>query len=447
MTQNNGSSANSFDSLTDELSLFSPETMQTLDTNDPDIARILNEELNRQQHQLEMIASENFASRAVLAAQGSVLTNKYAEGYPGRRYYNGCEVVDQAEVLAIERACALFDCCYANVQPHSGSSANIEVFMALMKPGETYLGMDLSCGGHLTHGSKVNFSGKWFNAVGYGLSDATHLIDMDQVRQLAHEHKPKLIITGGSAYSREIDFAEFRKIADEVGAYLWVDMAHFAGLVAGKQMTNPLKFAHVVTSTTHKTLRGPRGGIILSNEPELSKKLNSAVFPGLQGGPLMHVIAAKAVAFKEALQPQFQDYAAQVIRNAQMLSETLKAGGLDIVSGGTDCHLILVDLRPFNINGRDASNALERAGITCNKNSVHGDPKPPQETSGLRFGSPALTTRGMKEQEFRQIGDLIVDVLRGVQSGDSTQHEARCRQAVGTLCHQFPLYQNPKTSF
>ena len=421
-------------------SIYTPKANDMIHETDPEIALILDEELNRQRFQLEMIASENFASKAVLTAQGSVLTNKYAEGYPGRRYYNGCEIVDKAEILAQDRACELFDCSYANVQPHSGSSANIEVFMALMKPGDTYLGMDLASGGHLTHGSKVNFSGKWFNAVGYGIRADDHRIDMDQVKALAKEHRPKCIIAGGSAYSREIDFQAFREIADEVGAYLWVDMAHFAGLVAGKQMQNPLRFAHVVTSTTHKTLRGPRGGIILSNEQELVKKFNSAVFPGLQGGPLMHVIAAKAVAFKEALAPTFQEYSRQTIENAQILSQTLKNGGLEIVSGGTDCHLILVDLRPFNISGKDASNALESAGITCNKNSVYADPRPPQETSGLRFGSPALTTRGMKAVEFKLIGELILDVLRGVQKGDSSKQEQACRKAVEALCSDFPLY-------
>ncbi len=411
-----------------------------LKTIDPAIATILDQELNRQKNQLEMIASENFVSPAVLEAQGSVLTNKYAEGYPGRRYYNGCEIVDQAENLAIERACDLFECSYANVQPHSGSQANIEVFMALLNPGDAFLGMDLSCGGHLTHGSKVNFSGKWFNPIGYGLRSDDQTIDMDHVRSLAREHKPKLIIAGGSAYSRAINFKEFREISDEVGAYLWVDMAHFAGLVAGKQMENPLKHAHVVTTTTHKTLRGPRGGMILSNTPDLAKKLNSAVFPGSQGGPLMHVIAAKAVAFKEALTTDFQDYSKNVIANAQIISETLKNGGLEIVSGGTDCHLILVDLRPFDLNGRDASNALERAGITCNKNSVHGDPRPPQETSGLRIGSPALTTRGMMQKEFEEIGALILMVLRALQNGDSSKAEQEARRQVTALCEQFPLY-------
>lgn len=428
--------------MTQTASLYSDATLKSLHTTDPEIARVLDQELARQQNQLEMIASENFTSRAVLAAQGSVLTNKYAEGYPGRRYYNGCEVVDIAETLAIERACQLFDCCYANVQPHSGSQANIEVFMALIKPGDTFLGMNLDSGGHLTHGSSVNFSGKWFNAIGYGLNEDDQCIDMDQVAALAEQHKPKLIIAGGSAYPRTIDFAAFRKIADKVGAYFWVDMAHFAGLVAGKQLENPLKQAHVVTTTTHKTLRGPRGGMILSDHPDLSKKLNSAVFPGSQGGPLMHAIAGKAIAFKEALQPAFQDYSKRVIDNAQTLAKTLRKGGLEIVSGGTDCHLVLVDLRPFNINGRDAANALERAGLTCNKNSVYNDPRPPQETSGLRLGSPALTTRGMGKSEFIWIGDMILDVLRCVREGDSSDAETLARADVTKLCDRFPLYDD-----
>lgn len=423
-------------------SIYSDKTLTALENTDSDIFNIMNQELRRQQNQLEMIASENFASPAVLAAQGSVLTNKYAEGYPGRRYYNGCEIVDQAEMLAIERACALFECSYANVQPHSGSQANIEVFMALMTPGDTYLGMDLNCGGHLTHGSKVNFSGKWFNPVSYGLKASDQTIDMDDVRRLAEEHKPKVIIAGGSAYSRQIDFKAFRDIADSIGAYLWVDMAHFAGLVAGKQMDNPLKYAHVATTTTHKTLRGPRGGMILSNTPELAKKLNSAVFPGLQGGPLMHAIAAKAIAFKEALQPEFQTYSKHVIDNAKTLATTLQEGGLEIVSGGTDCHLILVDLRPFNINGRDGCNALERAGITCNKNSVHGDPLPPQETSGLRIGTPALTTRGMGTAEFQEIGSMILDVLKAVRDGMSETVEKDVMAKAQDLCARFPLYDD-----
>ena len=422
--------------------IYSDDTMGALQEVDSEIATILTKELQRQQNQLEMIASENFVSRAVLAAQGSVLTNKYAEGYPGRRYYNGCEIVDMAETLAIERAKQLFDCCYANVQPHSGASANLEVFMALMNPGETFLGLALDSGGHLTHGSKVNFSGKWFNAIGYGLTEEDQTIDMQQVAELARKHKPKVIITGGSAYPREIDFAAFRAIADEVGAYLWVDMAHFAGLVAGKQMANPLKHAHVVTTTTHKTLRGPRGGMILSDQEDLSRKLNSAVFPGSQGGPLMHAIAAKAVAFKEALDPKFQDYAKQVIKNAKVLADTLNKGGIEIVSGGTDCHLILADLRPLFLNGRDASDALEAAGITCNKNSIYGDPRPPQETSGLRIGSPALTTRGMKEPEFEWIGNTILEVLSALRKGEVSAVEQKIRGEITDLCNKFPLYND-----
>ncbi len=428
--------------MTPITSIYSQDTQNCVQTTDPEIAKVLEQELERQQNQLEMIASENFTSRAVLAAQGSVLTNKYAEGYPGRRYYNGCEIVDIAETLAIERACKLFECCYANVQPHSGSQANIEVFMALIKPGDTFLGMDLDSGGHLTHGSPVNFSGKWFNAIGYGLQESDHCIDMNQVEALAREHKPKLIIAGGSAYPRNIDFARFRKIADEVGAYFWVDMAHFAGLVAGKQLDNPLKHAHVVTTTTHKTLRGPRGGMILSDCPDLSKKLNSAVFPGSQGGPLMHAIAGKAIAFKEALQPEFETYAAAVIANAKTLAKTLKEGGLEIVSGGTDCHLVLVDLRPFNISGREGANALERAGITCNKNSIYNDPRSPQETSGLRLGSPALTTRGMGEKEFIWIAKAILEVFCGVRDGHSTAAEKKVREEISDLCQRFPLYDN-----
>ena len=423
-------------------SIYSKRTVEFLSGVDAEISNVLERELSRQQNQLEMIASENFTSRAVMAVQGSVLTNKYAEGYPGRRYYNGCEIVDLAETLAIERACQLFDCCYANVQPHAGAQANQEVFMALLNPGDTILGMSLDSGGHLTHGSKVNFSGKWFNAIGYGIRAEDNLIDMAEVERLAHQHKPKLIIAGGSAYPRAINFAAFRAIADAVGAYFMVDMAHFAGLIAGKQMQSPLPYADVVTTTTHKTLRGPRGGMILSNREDLAKKFNSAVFPGSQGGPLMHAVAAKAVSFKEALQPEFQAYAKQVILNAQVLSDTLIRGGLDIVTGGTDCHLILLDLRSVALNGRDASNALERAGITCNKNSVYNDPRPPVETSGLRLGSPALTTRGMKEQEFVWIGNAILKVLDSAIAGESEAAETEVRQGVKELCNAFPLYQN-----
>lgn len=426
----------------EKTSLYSQETQDFLKKVDSEIATVLEQELNRQQYQLEMIASENFTSRAVLAAQGSVLTNKYAEGYPGRRYYNGCEVVDIAEQLAIERACQLFDCSYANVQPHAGAQANLEVFMALLQPGDAFLGMRLDSGGHLTHGAKVNFSGKWFTAYGYGLREGDHRIDMDEVAELAQRHRPKLIIAGGSAYPREIDFEAFRKIADSIGAYFMVDMAHFAGLVAGKHFPNPLPHAHVVTTTTHKTLRGPRGGMILSNVEELGKKLNSAVFPGMQGGPLMHVIAGKAVAFKEALQPDFQGYARQIIQNARVLGEVLKEGGLQLVTGGTDCHLILVDLRPFGLTGEDAANALERAGITCNKNSVYRDPLPPQQTSGLRLGSPALTTRGMKEPEFTWIGKTILKVLESLRQGNNDALESQVRQEVRDLCQAFPLYND-----
>lgn len=425
-----------------QASIYSTSTLEWLDNLDQEISKILEDELTRQQNQLEMIASENFTSRAVLAAQGSVLTNKYAEGYPGRRYYNGCEVVDRAEQLAIDRACQLFECAYANVQPHSGSQANQEVFYALMQPGDTYLGMRLDCGGHLTHGAKVNFSGHWFNALGYGVHPETYLIDMDEVAELARKHRPKLIIAGGSAYPRQIDFAAFRRIADEVGAYFMVDMAHFAGLVAGKVFPSPLPHAHVVTTTTHKTLRGPRGGMILSNQEEMIKKLNSAVFPGMQGGPLMHAIAGKAVSFKEALQPSFQEYSRQVIKNAQTLSDTLIQNGLHILSGGTDSHLILIDIGRYGLNGHDASNALERAGITCNKNSICNDPLPPTKTSGLRLGSPALTTRGMKENEFKWIAQAIVKVLNALVQGASETIEQEVRQEVRSLCNAFPLYQD-----
>lgn len=420
---------------------FAFANQEVLGHTDPAIQSILEEELVRQQNQLEMIASENFTSQAVLAAQGSVLTNKYAEGYPGKRYYNGCEVVDKAETLAIERVCQLFGCSYANVQPHSGSQANQEVFLALLSPGDVILGMDLNAGGHLTHGAKVNMSGKWFKAYGYGLDSQTHLINYEEVEAMALEHKPKLIIAGGSAYPRTIDFARFRTIADKVGAYLMVDMAHFAGLVAGGVFPSPFPHAHVVTSTTHKTLRGPRGGLILAQDEEMGKKLNSAVFPGAQGGPLMHVIAGKAVAFYEALQKDFKVYAAQVIKNAQALGEGLMAEGLSLVTHGTDCHLLLVDLRSYGINGADASNALERAGITINKNSIPHDPMPPTKTSGMRLGTPALTTRGMGEKEMTNIAQMIARVLRAAADGDSTLLEKQVRQEVLELCKAFPLYQ------
>lgn len=415
-------------------------TMRLLPDVDPEIGDILAEELHRQQSQLELIASENFVSPAVLKAQGSVLTNKYAEGYPGRRYYGGCESVDKAERLAIERAKELYGCAFANVQPHSGAQANQAVFLALLKPGDTYLGMDLNSGGHLTHGCKVNMSGKWFKPLAYGLKEDTSYIDMAQVRDLAHAHHPKLIIAGGSAYARQIDFKAFREIADEVGALLMVDMAHFAGLVAGGVYPSPFPHAHVVTTTTHKTLRGPRGGMILSNDLELGKKLNAAVFPGNQGGPLMHVIAAKAVAFKEAMAPSFREYVTQVIKNAQALAQEFIKGGLTLVSGGTDSHLLLVDLQNYGLSGQEACHALERAGITCNKNSVPGDPLPPVKTSGIRLGSPACTTRGLIESDFKQIGVGAVKVLQALRAGASEKAEQDVRQVVEELCKRYPLY-------
>jgi glycine hydroxymethyltransferase len=410
---------------------------------DPDLHRALQDELKRQREKIELIASENIVSRAVLEAQGSVLTNKYAEGYPGRRYYGGCEYVDVAEGLAIERAKKLFGCSFANVQPHSGAQANQAVFFALLQPGDTFLGLSLSHGGHLTHGSPANQSGKWFKAVSYKVGQDNHLIDFDEVEKLAKEHKPKLIVAGGSAYPRVIDFARFRKIADSVGAYLMVDMAHFAGLVAGGAHPSPLPHAHVVTTTTHKTLRGPRGGMILSNDEELGKKINSAVFPGLQGGPLMHVIAAKAVALGEALKPEFRDYAKAVVENAKALAATLQARGLDIVSGGTDTHLMLVDLRPKKLTGRAAELSLDHAGLTCNKNGIPFDPEKPAVTSGIRLGSPAGTTRGFGPAEFRQIGELIGDVLDGLansNSGDNSAAEGAARTKVAELCRRFPIY-------
>ena len=414
----------------------------SLGAKDSALAAAIQEELHRQQTQIELIASENIVSRAVLEAQGSVMTNKYAEGYPGRRYYGGCEFVDVAETLALDRAKALFDCSYANVQPHSGAQANQAVFLALLKPGDTFLGLDLASGGHLTHGSPANQSGKWFNAISYGVRPDTHLIDYDAVAALAKEHQPKVIIAGGSAYPRQIDFARFREIADSVGAYFMVDMAHFAGLVAGKAHPNPLDHAHVVTTTTHKTLRGPRGGMILSNDEALGKKFNSAVFPGLQGGPLMHVIAAKAVAFGEALTPEFQAYARQVVANAQAMAAAVKAGGFDLVSGGTDTHVVLVDLRPKDLTGKASEAALERAGFTCNKNGVPFDPKPPATTSGVRLGSPAGTTRGFSTEEFTWIGNKIVEVLdalAGTPDGNA-EVETRVRGEVEAMCARFPIY-------
>jgi glycine hydroxymethyltransferase len=414
----------------------------SVEKHDPELAAAIHAELHRQQTQIELIASENIVSKAVLEVQGSVLTNKYAEGYPGRRYYGGCEFVDVAETLAITRAKALFECAYANVQPHSGAQANQAVFLALLKPGDTFLGLDLASGGHLTHGSPANQSGKWFNAISYGVKPDDQLIDYDAVEALAKQHAPKIIIAGGSAYPRRIDFARFRQIADSVGAYFMVDMAHFSGLVAGKAHPNPLDHAHVVTTTTHKTLRGPRGGMILSNDLALGKKFDSAVFPGLQGGPLMHVIAAKAVAFGEALTPEFQAYARQVIENAQAMASAVKAGGFDLVSGGTDTHVVLVDLRPKDLTGKASEAALERAGFTCNKNGVPFDPKPPSTTSGIRLGSPAGTTRGFGAAEFTWIGKKIVEVLDslvGTPDGNP-EVEQRVRREVEAMCARFPIY-------
>lgn len=411
-----------------------------LEQFDPAIGGAIKEELARQQNQIEMIASENFTSIPVMLASGSVMTNKYAEGYAGRRYYGGCEFVDVAENLAIERACKLFGCNFANVQPHAGAPANLAVFMALMEPGDTFLGMSLDAGGHLTHGSKVNFSGKWFNVTSYGVDSETGLIDMDEVRAQALAHKPKVIIAGASAYPRLIDFKAFRAIADEVGATLMVDMAHFAGLVAGGAFPSPFPHAHVVTTTTHKTLRGPRGGMILWNDEELTKRMNSAVFPGQQGGPLMHVIAAKAVALGEALKPEFKDYAAQVVRNAKVLADGLTSRGVKLTTGGTDCHLVLLNLTTYNISGDDLQKALERAGITCNKNSVPNDPLPPMKTSGVRLGSPAATTRGMKEAEFEQIADWIHQIITSLQNGGSEDLEKSILAKVHEMCSRFPLY-------
>jgi glycine hydroxymethyltransferase len=409
---------------------------------DSKIAEAIALEMGRQQSQIELIASENIVSRAVLEAQGSIMTNKYAEGYPGRRYYGGCEYVDIAEEIAIERAKALFECDYVNVQPHSGAQANQAVFLALLQPGDTFMGLDLASGGHLTHGSPANQSGKWFKAVSYGVRPEDHRIDYDVVAAMAKEHMPKIIIAGGSAYPRQIDFKRFREIADSVGAYFMVDMAHFAGLVAGKAHPNPLEHAHVVTTTTHKTLRGPRGGLILSNDLALGKKFNSAVFPGLQGGPLMHVIAAKAVAFGEALQPEFKAYARQVIENAQAMAAAVKAGGFDLVAGGTDTHVVLVDLRPKDLTGKASEAALERAGFTCNKNGVPFDPKPPATTSGVRLGSPAGTTRGFKAEEFTWIGTKIVEVLDGLKGtpDGNPEIETRVREEVRAMCARFPIY-------
>ena len=417
---------------------------ESLAERDPDLYEAIRGELHRLQDQIELIASENVASPAVLEAMGSVLTNKYAEGYPGRRYYGGCEFVDVAEELAQDRAKRLFDCAFANVQPHSGAQANMAVFFALLRPGDTVLGMSLPAGGHLTHGAAPNISGKWFNAVPYGVRRDDHRIDYDELEGLAAEHRPKLIIAGGSAYPRIIDFARFRAIADSVGATLVVDMAHFAGLVAGGAHPSPLPHAHVVTTTTHKTLRGPRGGMILCQDEDISKKINSAVFPGIQGGPLMHVIAAKAVALGEALRPEFADYAARVVANARTLAEKLAGGGLDIVSGGTDTHLMLVDLRPKGLTGKEAEASLERAGITCNKNGIPFDPEKPTVTSGIRLGTPATTTRGFGTGEYLLLAELIVEVLDGLaaSNGDNSTTETRVRGKVGDLCRRFPIYHN-----
>jgi len=411
---------------------------------DPEVEAAIRGELERQQSQIELIASENIVSRDVLDAQGSVLTNKYAEGYPGRRYYGGCEYVDIAERLAIDRAKRLFGCALANVQPHAGAQANQAVLLALLAPGDTILGLSLAAGGHLTHGASPNLSGKWFRAVTYGVRAEDGRIDFDEVERQAEAEKPRLIIAGGSAYPRIIDFARFRAIADRCGAYLMVDMAHFAGLVAGGVHPSPLPHAHVVTTTTHKTLRGPRGGTILCNDPEIARKIDSAVFPGLQGGPLMHAIAAKAVAFGEALQPSFKQYVRAVVENAQTLAATLVENGLAIVSGGTDTHLMLVDLRPLGVTGRDAEQALERAGITCNKNGIPFDPQKPTITSGVRLGSPAGTTRGFGRAEFRQIGLWIAEVLRGLAKtpGGDAAVEVRVRAEVRRLCERFPIYRD-----
>ncbi len=416
---------------------------ETLASRDPELFGSITSELGRQRDEIELIASENIVSRAVMEAQGSVMTNKYAEGYPGKRYYGGCQYVDIAENLAIERAKQLFGCGFANVQPNSGSQANQGVFQALIKPGDTILGMNIAAGGHLTHGAAPNQSGKWFNAIQYGVRKQDSRIDYDELAALAREHKPKLIIAGGSAVPRQIDFAKFREVADEVGAWLMVDMAHFAGLVAGGQHPSPFPYADVATTTTHKTLRGPRGGMILTNNEDIAKKVNSAILPGIQGGPLMHVIAAKAVAFGEALRPEFKDYAAQVVKNAQALADQLMKGGLDIVTGGTDTHVMLVDLRPKNVKGNATEKALGRAHITCNKNGIPFDTEKPTITSGIRLGTPAGTTRGFGEAEFRQIGDWIVRVVDGLAANGedgNAEVEAAVKAKVADLCAKFPLY-------
>ncbi len=413
-----------------------------LSAEDSEIFDAIQNELKRQQEQIELIASENIVSKAVLEAQGSILTNKYAEGYSAKRYYGGCEFIDVVENLAIERAKKLFNAQFVNVQPHSGSQANTAVYVALLQPNDTIMGMSLDAGGHLTHGAKVSFSGKWLNAVAYGVTKDTGLIDYDQVERLAIENKPKLIIAGGSAYPRQVDFARFREICNRVGAYLMVDMAHFAGLVAGGVHPNPLEYADVVTTTTHKTLRGPRGGMILTNNPDIAKKIDSAIFPGTQGGPLMHVIAAKAVCFKEDLSDEFKAYAAQVIKNAKALGKRLQERGLDLVSGGTDTHLILVDLRPKKLTGKVVALALERAHMTCNKNAIPFDPEKPTVTSGIRLGSPAATTRGFKEKEFIQVADWIADVMDSLVNGTSEIVIPQIREKVIALCNQFPIYKD-----
>lgn len=417
---------------------------ETLVESDPDIARLIQQELWRQQDHIELIASENIVSNAVLMAQGSVLTNKYAEGYAGHRYYHGCDYIDQVETIAIERAKKLFNVAFANVQPHSGSQANAAVYMALLQPGDTILGMSLDAGGHLTHGAKVSSSGKYYHAVSYGVTKEEGLIDYDTVEKLAVEHKPKLIIAGGSAYARVIDFKRFRAIADKVGAYLMVDMAHFAGLVAGGVYPSPVPFADVVTTTTHKTLRGPRGGMVLTNNPDIAKKINSAVFPGLQGGPLEHVIAAKAVAFGEALKPDFKEYAEQIIQNAKALEETLRSRDIDMVSGGTDSHLILIDLRSKKLTGNVVCDSLEHANITCNKNAVPFDPEKPSITSGLRVGTPAGTTRGFGIHEFEDVGEMIGDIIDGLRLNpeDNSVMEKIVKEKTLELCRAFPIYPN-----
>ena len=416
---------------------------EDVSTRDPELASAIADELKRQQHEIELIASENIVSHAVMQAQGSVMTNKYAEGYPGRRYYGGCEHVDVAEELARERAKKLFNCKFVNVQPHSGAQANQAVFQVMLEPGDTFMGLDLAAGGHLTHGSPVNQSGKWFNAVSYSVDKTSHQIDFNEVQALATEHKPKVIIAGGSAYPRIIDFKKFREVADSVGAKLMVDMAHFAGLVAGGVHPNPLEYADVVTTTTHKTLRGPRGGMILSNDEDLGKKINSSVFPGLQGGPLMHVIAAKAVAFGEALRPEFKTYTQQIVDNAQALSDAINAGGLKLVSGGTDTHVILVDLTPKQLTGKAAEASLGRAGITCNKNGIPFDPESPFVTSGIRLGTPAATSRGFGTAEFTQVGEMIIEVLDGLaangEDGNGSVEQA-VKKRVLELTGSFPIY-------